>query len=129
MMRPKPVVSRRRVIAINARARRVPDVDAVGFCMAGSVLQSPRRRELLYHSLLLFGQLVGNLNGDLDDQVSLLLALLDSLPAHPKTLARRGARRNPERALFAVERADADLGTKRRLGDVERHRCDDVESV
>src|SRR5256885_4124581 len=105
MMSPKPVVSSRSVIAINARARRVPDVGAFGFCMAGSVLQSPRRREFFHHPLLLLGKLVGHLDGNLDDQISLLVALLDSLPTHPKTLARRGARRNPDRDFLAVERA------------------------
>src|SRR5690606_5917560 len=43
--------------------------------------------------------------------------------------ARLRARRDPQRDLAVVDRADADLGAERRLRQVDRHRAMDVEAV
>src|SRR6185437_15615673 len=73
-----------------------------------SVLEAPSRGELAHHALLLVGQLVRDVDRDLDNEVAPLAVLFDSLPRHPKPLARRSARGNANRHLLALERAHTD---------------------
>src|SRR2546423_2352223 len=93
------------------------------------VLQPARLGELFHHAFLILGELFRDLNRDFHDQVALLVSLLDPLPTHAEPFSGRSPRRNPQRHLFPIQGAYADLRAKCGLRDVERDRCNDIESV
>src|SRR6266576_1618305 len=93
----------------------------------GSVLQPARLGELPHRFFLVFGELLGDLYVDLDDEVALRSVLLESVSTHTKSLSVRSARRNPNRDSLAVESAHTDAGTECRLRNIDRHWSDDIE--
>src|SRR5689334_2516233 len=94
-----------------------------------SILHAARLRELLHHPLLLLRKFLGNEDRHFDDEVAFLLSLLDALAAHPKTFSGGRSRRDLDRDFFTVQGANADLGTERRLCNVQRHHRDHIETI
>src|SRR3954469_4825102 len=72
------------------------------------VLQAARFGELAHRLFLLLGELLGDVDLHLDDDVAGAIVLLDALPLHPEALSRRRAGRNLDRHLLIVERLHGD---------------------
>src|SRR5687767_1625955 len=96
---------------------------------SSSVFQSAGLRELAHHALLLFREVFGHGDRDLDDEIATVLGLRNALPPYPEAFSRRSPGRYADRHLLLVQCLHADLRAERGLGDVERHGRDDVEPL
>src|SRR5207245_2014988 len=83
----------------------------------------PRRR------LLLRRETFGDFDLHLDILVPSPAVLLDPLPREAEPLAVLRAGRHPEHHAPAVERLHLDPRAQHRLGEVDRHRADDVQAL
>src|SRR5678816_787400 len=91
------------------------------------ILHSPSGRELFHYPLLFFRQFLRRFDLHFDNQVSVIGAFLNSLPAHPETFPGGSAGRNSYHDFLSIESINTDLGAKCRLRDVERQRRDHIE--
>src|SRR5688572_9735907 len=93
-------------------------------------MRHPRRlRKLLEQVGLLGAQLLrdGHLHGH--QHVTPALALRDALSLDAEFPARLSAGRNPEQDFLTIQRLDPEPGAERRLGQVDSHVANEVETV
>src|SRR5258708_28815158 len=93
-----------------------------------SEFQIARLGELAHRLFLLFVQFVGHRDLDQHDQISLRPILFDSQSRDTETLTTGRTRRDLDRNSFSIECLHADFRAQGGLGDVDRHRRDDVEA-
>ena len=91
------------------------------------ILQSPGGSELFHDSLLFLGKFLRRLDANFDDEVTVLISFLDSLPAYSESFSRRRARRNSNYNFLAIESIHADFRSKRRLHYVQLKSSDHIE--
>src|SRR5688572_31834849 len=93
-------------------------------------MRHPGRLGELLEQFGLFGAQLfrdGNLGGH--QHVAPALALRDPLPLDAELPARLGAGRNLEQDFLSVQRLDPEPGAERRLGQIDGHVADEVETV
>src|SRR5687768_17307519 len=95
----------------------------------GLILESPCRRELAHDPLLLLREFLRSFDLDLDDEISGLGALVNPLAANPETFPRSRSGWNPDDDFLSIESVHAHLRAERRLSDVQRKVCDDIQSL